>query len=137
VFGAAGVAGAILAGRAIDAHGPIPVVLTGLALIVAALLGFAALAKAAAASNTVILAALLMGIYGGGTWAITPAQQYRLLGANENERILLSLNASALYAGVAVGAAAGGIVLAVNGSVPALCLSAAAFELAAATVLLL
>ena len=138
VFGAAGVAGAILAGRAIDARGPIPVVLTGLALIVAALLGFAALTKAAAASHdAVILAAILVAVYGAGTWAITPAQQYRLLGAKENERILLSLNASAVYAGVGVGAAAGGIVLAVNGSVPALCLSATAFELAAATVLLL
>ena len=137
VFGAAGVAGAILAGRAIDARGPIPVVLTGLALIVAALMGFAALTEAAAASHdAVILVALLVAVYGGGTWAITPAQQYRLLGAKENERVLLSLNASALYAGVALGAAAGGIVLGVSGSVAALCLSAAVFELAALAVLL-
>jgi len=138
VFGAAGVAGAILAGRGIDARGPIPVILTGLALTAAALLGFAALTKATAASHdAVVLAAALVAVYGAGTWAITPAQQYRLLGPTENERTLLSLNASALYAGVGLGAATGGVVLGVSGSVPILCLSAAVFELAAGTVLLL
>ncbi len=99
--------------------------------------------------------------YGLGAWAITPAQQKRLLGASssassrvysnsaenpsarghvrsgDHSRILLSLNASALYAGVCLGGAVGGLTLALGRSVAILCWTAAGIELLALAVLAL
>jgi predicted MFS family arabinose efflux permease len=49
--------------------------------------------------------------------------------------MLLSLNATALYAGVAIGSAAGGVVLATTHGVVALCLVSAVFGLASALTL--
>jgi predicted MFS family arabinose efflux permease len=51
-------------------------------------------------------------------------------------RMLLSFNATALYAGVAIGSAAGGVVLATTHSVAALCLVSAAFGFASAFTLI-
>jgi predicted MFS family arabinose efflux permease len=72
-----------------------------------------------------------IAVYGVGTWAVTPPQQQRLLAEANDERFLLSLNASALYGGVAVGSALGGAILAAAGSVADLCWLAAAIEVAA------
>jgi DHA1 family inner membrane transport protein len=63
--------------------------------------------------------------------AITPPQQQRLLSNGGNGRFLLSLNASALYAGVSLGGAVGGVMLVLTHSVAALCWTAAGIELAA------
>jgi predicted MFS family arabinose efflux permease len=70
-----------------------------------------------------------------GLWGITPAQQHRLIREGGPARIILSLNASALYTGVAIGAAVGGAMIAAGRSVTALCAIAAALELAAGVVL--
>jgi predicted MFS family arabinose efflux permease len=72
--------------------------------------------------------------YGLGTWAITPPQQQRLLRAGGDDQFLISLNASALYAGVGLGGAVGGVTLALSHSITAVCLTAAGIELAALAV---
>jgi DHA1 family inner membrane transport protein len=48
--------------------------------------------------------------------------------------VLLGLNASALYAGVALGGGLGGLALTVTGSAAALCWLAAGIEMAAAAI---
>jgi len=119
VFGAAGVCGAVLAGRATDALGAVFVIWAALLGMTAALLGLSALAAIGPSLQTATIpAGLLVGAYALGTWALTPAQQHRLIGSDYDTRLLLSLNASALYGGVAIGAAAGGALWASATSYP-------------------
>lgn len=81
---------------------------------------------------------ILIAIYAAGTWAVTPPQQHRLLATHpDNPRLLLSLNASALYTGVAAGTAIGGAVISTTHSIVALCLGGASFQIAALLVLAL
>jgi MFS transporter, DHA1 family, inner membrane transport protein len=76
-----------------------------------------------------------IAVYGIGTWAVTPPQQHRLLEGGGDDRLLLSLNASAIYAGVALGSAIGGAILAATTSSVAVCLAAAGIELVALTAI--
>jgi predicted MFS family arabinose efflux permease len=124
LFGVAGIAGAAAAGRLTDARGPVTPIVGGLLLVAAALAGLAA-------ATGRVAAAALVALYALGTWAVTPPQQHRLLAAAGDTGFLLSLNASALYAGVALGSGLGGAILATTGSVAALCGVAAALQLLA------
>jgi MFS transporter, DHA1 family, inner membrane transport protein len=124
LFGLVGIAGAAAAGRLTDTRGPRPALVGALLLVAVALAGLVA------ATGRVAVAALV-ALYALGTWAVTPPQQHRLLAAGGDTGFLLSLNASALYAGVALGSALGGAILALTGSVAALCGVAAGLELLA------
>jgi MFS transporter, DHA1 family, inner membrane transport protein len=124
LFGLVGIVGAAAAGRLTDTRGPIAPLVGGLLLIAVALAGLAA-------ATGRVAAVLLVALYAFGTWAVTPPQQHRLLGAGGDTSFLLSLNASALYGGVALGSGLGGVILAATGSVAALCGVAAALELLA------
>ena len=124
LFGLVGIAGAAAAGRLTDTRGSRAALVGGLVLVAAALAGLAA---AAGRTET----AALVALYALGTWAVTPPQQHRLLAAGGDTGFLLSLNASALYAGVALGSGLGGAILAATGSVAALCGVAAGLELLA------
>jgi DHA1 family inner membrane transport protein len=136
VFGITGVAGALVSGRITDARGPVVAAGGALLLVATALAGLALLAAIAhRVAIGISLTATLIAAYGLGTWGITPAQQHRLITAGGPTRLLLSLNASALYAGVAIGATVGGAVLTASGSVAALCATAAGLQLAAFFVL--
>lgn len=132
LFGTAGISGAMAAGSLTDTKGPFVPLVAALALITAALTTLAVVAAAAdrTSLSAMIASALALSAYGVGTWAVTPPQQHRLLNVRGDERLLLALNGSALYAGVATGSALGGIILATTGTV-ALCLSAAGIELLA------
>lgn len=132
LFGLAGISGAVLAGRSTDARGAAFTLLWALTAIVAALtgLGFVVavgLRGAAATSAT----AIALIAYGVGTWAVTPPQQHLLLEASDDRRTLLSLNASALYGGVALGSTLGGAILARSHSSAAICWVGAGIEFAA------
>jgi DHA1 family inner membrane transport protein len=132
VFGTTGVAGALVSGRIIDSKGPVTAAAGALFLVVMALGGLALLAAVPHRELIgIALTAALIAVYGFGTWGITPAQQHRLVTTNDATRLLLSLNASALYAGVAFGASLGGAVLASGQSASELCALAAGIELAA------
>lgn len=138
LFGVAGVVGAYLSGKLTDTWGAELVAAAALLIVMVSVLGFALLA-ASTLSETAFatLASILFGAYAAATWAVTPAQQHRLIDlAPRAIRMLLSLNATALYAGVAIGSAVGGIVLATTHSVVALCLVSAAFGLASALTLI-
>jgi predicted MFS family arabinose efflux permease len=138
LFGAAGVFGAYLAGKSTDRWGGIPVAAAALIAMMLSEVGFGLLATSALSRTALAtLASLLFGVYAVATWAVTPAQQHRLVGlAPQATRMLLSLNATALYAGVAIGSAAGGVVLATTHSVVALCLVSAGLGLASALTLI-
>jgi len=124
LFGLVGIAGAAAAGRLTDTRGPRTTLVGALLLVGVALAGLAAAADRAAT-------AALVALYALGTWAVTPPQQHRLLGAGGDTGFLLSLNASTLYAGVALGSGLGGAILAATGSVTVLCGVAAGLELLA------
>jgi predicted MFS family arabinose efflux permease len=138
LFGAAGVLGAYFSGKLTDSRGAVPVAAAALATMAISEVGFALLAASTLAETALAtLATVLFGVYAVATWAVTPAQQHRLVGlAPEATRMLLSFNATALYAGVAIGSAAGGVVLATTHSVAALCLVSAAFGFASAFTLI-
>jgi predicted MFS family arabinose efflux permease len=138
LFGVAGVFGAYLSGRLTDGRGPVPVAAVALATMTMSEVGFAVAAAVKLGSGAaVVLTSALVALYGLGTWAVTPPQQHRLVGlAPEAPRMLLSLNATGLYAGVAVGGAAGAAVIATSHSVIVLCLVAAALPLASLLTLL-
>ncbi|MBN6051643.1 hypothetical protein JYK22_06815, partial [Nonomuraea sp. RK-328] len=58
------------------------------------------------------LTALLLAAWGASTWSQTPAQQVRLIAAAPRETaVVVGLNASAMYAGIALGTALGGVLL--------------------------
>ena len=139
VFGIAGVLGALTSGRATDAYLPAHVVAIALALVAAAELGLALMAALDAPHLTaIVVTGILIATYAAGTWAVTPPQQHRLLATHpDNSRLLLSLNASALYTGVATGTAIGGAVISTSHSIVALCLGGASFQIAALLVLAL
>jgi MFS transporter, DHA1 family, inner membrane transport protein len=132
VFGLTGLAGAAAAGWLTDKKGPLPALAGGLTLTALSLAGLGVIAAAGPAA--VIAGGMAIAGYGFGTWAITPPQQQRPLSTGGNERLLLALNASALYAGVALGGAIGGLTLALSRSTTAVCWTAAGIELAALTL---
>jgi predicted MFS family arabinose efflux permease len=104
-----------------------------LALTAASIGGFGLLATFPLGPAAVAASAAAIMVYGLGTWAVTPPQQQRLL-AHGGGRVLLSLNASALYAGVALGGIIGGVTLSLSRSIAAVCWTAAVIEVTALAV---
>ncbi|MEV7808705.1 MFS transporter [Microbispora sp. NPDC088329] len=116
LYGAGAVAGNLVAGAMVDRHGPVPVQAAGFAVLTVTL----AVAAWAAGAGThwLPLTATLMIAWGAGTWFQTPAQQVRLINAAPRETaVVVGLNASALYAGIGLGTALGGVLLPVGPSV--------------------
>jgi DHA1 family inner membrane transport protein len=131
VFGLAGLGGAAAGGWLSDRSGPLPALVAGLSLTALCLAGLAVISALATGRHAALASVAAIAGYGLGTWAITPPQQQRLLVTGGNDRFLLALNASALYAGVGLGGAIGGLTLALSGSTTTVCAVAAAIELAA------
>ena len=130
LFGIAGLGGAAAGGWLADKVGPLAALGGALALTAASLGGFALLAAAFPGGGAAAASAAAIAGYGLGTWAVTPPQQQRLL-ASGGDRFLLSLNASALYAGVGLGSVIGGMALTLSRSVAVVCWTGAGIELAA------
>jgi predicted MFS family arabinose efflux permease len=134
LFGVGGIGGAGLAGWLTDTRGSLPTLAGALALVVASLACLGLTAALAGGTAAIAGSAVSVAGYGIGTWAVTPPQQHRLLeDRGGDHRLLLSLNAGAIYAGVALGSALGGAILAATSSSVALCSVAAGIELAALT----
>ncbi|MBN9075081.1 MAG: MFS transporter [Rhizobiales bacterium 65-79] len=113
-FGVGAVAGNIAGGQAADRFGATRTVCWSLALGAAALIVFSAIpALPHAYAGPLLVAAMVpWGVIG---WAFPPAQASRLLAiAPDDAPVVLSLNGSALYLGVALGSVVGAEVLRVG-----------------------
>ena len=113
VWGLSAAAGIFIGGTLTDKRGPEPVIalaLIFLALAFASLSISAALLTKAVAIGPVMLAIVVWGL---SAWAFFPAQQTRLIGVAgiRVAPIVLSLNASFMFLGFALGAALGSVTL--------------------------
>lgn len=135
LFGLGATAGNYLAGGAADRVGPARVitgVLVGL-VVIFALLSLAGMFLPAGVGRWIVVP--LVVAWGLVGFSFPAAQQARIAAlAPSLAPITLSLNASAIYIGVSVGAVLGGLVVA-HGSVPELGWMAALCEVAALTLL--
>ncbi|MBS2537744.1 MFS transporter, partial [Catenulispora sp. NF23] len=108
-YGAGAIVGNLVAGIAADRLGPIRVLTAGYALMAASMAAFALLA--ASGVHAPALVALLAIAWGAATWCQTPPQQHRLFTAAPTEApLLMALNASAIYVGIGLGTATGGLL---------------------------
>jgi predicted MFS family arabinose efflux permease len=116
VFGSAAAIGNMLGGTLSDRIGHIPTASLGLACMAMALILQSVALKFAAPEHARYAVLLLLFCWGIGGWAFYPAQVANIVRLEpEVSMIALSLNASAMYLGFAMGGAAGGLVLAVLG----------------------
>jgi MFS transporter, DHA1 family, inner membrane transport protein len=96
LYGLGAISGSLLGGFGVDRFGARRIL--GAAFIVQVL--------ALPAAGTAVVA------WGAGTWMQTAPQQYRLLAlAPDADRVVISLNASAIYVGIGLGGLLGGLVL--------------------------
>ncbi|ACU73670.1 major facilitator superfamily MFS_1 [Catenulispora acidiphila DSM 44928] len=110
-YGAGAILGNLAAGIAADRLGPTRVLVVGYALMAMTLATFAVLAVAKV--HAPALVAVLAITWGASTWCQTPPQQHRLFSAAPSEApLLMALNASAIYVGIGIGTAAGGLLVA-------------------------
>jgi predicted MFS family arabinose efflux permease len=112
LYGGAATLGSALSGRWTDRIGPVPVL--RFAIIGVGLMG---LVMPLARHNlfTALAAVIVWSCTG---WAVSVPQQYRLLGVGPDVApVLLGWNASANYAGIALGAVFGGITLELGSAV--------------------
>ncbi|MFI0424655.1 MFS transporter [Spongiactinospora sp. 9N601] len=113
LYGVGAVGGNLLAGAAVDRRGPIRVLATGYPALAVTLAVFAWATSAQV--QWLPLTALLMLAWGASTWFQTPAQQVRLISAAPEETaVVVGLNGSALYFGIAAGTGLGGLLLPVG-----------------------
>jgi predicted MFS family arabinose efflux permease len=130
LFGVAAFIGNLVGGNVADKV-PAGRALTSILTVLAISSGAVAIAGGlshAAASIVVPVAIALWGLFG---WGFMPIQQARLVGLNPAlAAVLLSLNASAIYVGVAFGSALGGAVVA-RGTISDLGWVSVAFDLVA------
>lgn len=109
VAGVAGVLGNIAAGHLTDRTGARPVVLVGLTGLV--------VVQAILLLPISMVLAVVWAIGGGIIWLVVVGQQHRIVSlAPQSAQVVLGLNGSALYLGISLGAAIGGIALGVGGT---------------------
>lgn len=132
-YGATAFAGNAIGGQAADRWGAKRSILLALSLLVVSM---SCLAYAAHLGPTAGIPVAIIAVIGwaGAGWSLTPAQAHRLVALTPAAGAeVLSLNTSAVYLGIAAGAALGGRVLAHLGA-PALGLTGAGLELLALIV---
>jgi DHA1 family inner membrane transport protein len=115
LFGVFAVLGNFLGGFATDRVGPRRTLVVGLSAYALSLGALWVLANLRPSGAVVVAAAGFLAVWGVSSWAFNPPQQQRLLeAAPDAGGLALSLNASALYLGLALGSAVGGYVLALG-----------------------
>ncbi|HEX7733599.1 MAG TPA: MFS transporter [Ktedonobacteraceae bacterium] len=107
IYGLASMVGNGLGGYGADRWGAFRSILASLILLAVVLLTLPLTTHFLASA---LIALIVWGIAG---WSLYPAQQHRLLAlAPEHASVILALNGSVLYLGIAAGSALGGLVLA-------------------------
>jgi MFS transporter, DHA1 family, inner membrane transport protein len=105
-YGAASVLGSALAGYGSDRWGPARICATVLCILIINFVLFPDSAK------TLAGAAVAMAVWGMAGWGLLPPQQHRLVQMSPNApNIVISLNSSAVYVGIAVGSSLGGFLV--------------------------
>jgi predicted MFS family arabinose efflux permease len=119
MWGLGGLLGSLVVGRVVDTWHDT----RALVSVLLAALGCVLALFSVAGSSAVVVMALLL-VWGAVGWGSLAPQQHRMLALRGPEGpVAVSLNASALYLGSAIGAAAGGALL--DGGLPAVSLAAA------------
>jgi len=112
VFGVAAAIGNMLGGTLADRMGPVPTAALGLAGMAAALILQSFALKFTSPEHARYIVLLLIFCWGISGWTFYPAQVASIIRIDPPaSAIALSLNASAMYLGFAIGGAAGGLVL--------------------------
>jgi predicted MFS family arabinose efflux permease len=112
VFGVAAAIGNMLGGTLSDRMGPVPTAALGLAGMAAALILQSFALKFTSPEHARYIVLLLIFCWGISGWTFYPAQVASIIRIDPRaSAIALSLNASAMYLGFAIGGAAGGLVL--------------------------
>ena len=112
VYGIAGAVGNVLGGRITDRHGSAAGIVAALGALA---LGLVALPLAQGSVGATLVA---VALWGAGGWGIMPAAQHRVLAwAPWAAGVAISLNASAVYLGMAAGGAVGGAVVGGAGAI--------------------
>jgi len=116
VFGVAAAIGNMLGGTLADRIGPVPTAALGLAWMAAALILQSFALKFTSPEHARYIVLLLIFCWGISGWTFYPAQVASIIRIDpQASAIALSLNASAMYLGFAIGGAAGGFVVSVWG----------------------
>ena len=116
VFGVAAAIGNMLGGTLADRLGPVPTAALGLAGMALALILQSCVLKFTSTEQARYVVLLLIFLWGISGWTFYPAQVASILRIDPQASVIaLSLNASAMYFGFAIGGAAGGFVLSVLG----------------------
>ncbi|MEV3984242.1 MFS transporter [Nonomuraea sp. NPDC049758] len=116
LYGLGAVLGNLAAGYATDrwgAHRVLPVAYLVMAVSLGLLAWMAAAGTAVGTGvGTVALVGVLVLAWGASSWCQTPPQQHRLIAASPGEApLVVSLNSSAIYAGIGAGTLLGGLTL--------------------------
>jgi predicted MFS family arabinose efflux permease len=132
VFGTCAFVGNLTGGWATDRFGSLRVMTVVLFSLIAIFIAFALLPSLPGAAP---IGVGLVGVWAAIGWSALPARQARLIAlAPQSAPLLLALNASAIYLGMAIGAGLGSLALASAGP-PALGWAAALVEVAALMLL--
>lgn len=112
ISGASGVFGTIVGGRAVDAYGANRVLVWGLVIFGLTLTSFSVLAMMGHPENLLVPTLIAVGMAGAFSWGLNSAQQVRLMKlAPSAPNLVISLNSSAIYLGIALGSSLGAATL--------------------------
>ncbi|SNR33319.1 Predicted arabinose efflux permease, MFS family [Haloechinothrix alba] len=108
LYGVGAVAGAQSSGKLTDRFGGTRVLITGYAVMTCTLAAFGSLSLAGIALPGLV--GILAFTWGASSWCQTPPQQHRLIAAAPDEApLVIALNSSGIYIGIALGTFIGGL----------------------------
>lgn len=108
IYGIGAILGAQTSGKLTDRFGGVPVLVAGYTVMAITLVTLAILARSPMVVPYLVGALALA--WGASSWCQTPPQQHRLIEAvPQHAPLVIALNSSALYLGISLGTAIGGI----------------------------
>lgn len=110
-YGAGAMAGNYVSGVMTDRRGAFAILIGAYLLLIAVFGGLLVLSALQVGSHVALVGLFVFG-WGAASWSQTPPQQMRLIAAAPDEApVAIALNASAIYAGIALGTAIGGAAI--------------------------